>query len=78
LFAALDVATGQVVADCYPRRTGANFLRFLRKAVNPHQDKEIHVVLDNLSTHDTPQVRAWLTRNPNVTSHFTPRSDRAE
>ena len=30
------------------------------------------MVLDNLSTHDTPEVRAWLRRNPNVTSHFTP------
>ena len=72
LFAALDVATGQVVADCYPRRTSAAFLTFLRKAVKPHAGREIHVVLDNLSTHDTPAVRAWLARNPNVTFHFTP------
>ena len=72
LFAALDVATGQITADCYPRRTGAAFLAFLRKAVKPHAGKEIHVVLDNLSTHDTPDVQAWLARNPNVTFHFTP------
>jgi transposase len=72
LFAALDVATGQVVADCYPRRTGAAFLAFIRKAVKPHAGKEIHVVLDNLSTHDTPDVQAWLERNPNVTFHFAP------
>jgi transposase len=72
LVAALDVATGQVVADCYPRRTGAAFLAFLRTAVKPHGGKNIHVVLDNLSTHDTPQVRAWLARHPNVTFHFTP------
>lgn len=72
LFAALDVATGQVVADCYPRRTGAAFLSFIRKAVKPHAGKEIHVVLDNLSTHETPDVQAWLARNPNVTFHFTP------
>jgi transposase len=72
LFAALDVATGQVVADCYPRRTGAAFLAFLRTAVKPHAGKDIHVVLDNLSTHDTPAVKAWLARHPNVTFHFTP------
>jgi transposase len=72
LFAALDVVTGQVVADCYPRRTGAAFLAFLRTAVKPHAGKDIHVVLDNLSTHDTPAVRAWLARHPNVTFHFTP------
>jgi transposase len=72
LFAAWDVGTGRVVADCYPRRTGAEFLAFIRKAVKPHVGKEIHVVLDNLSTHDTPEVNAWLARNPNVTVHFTP------
>jgi transposase len=72
LFAALNVATGTVVADCYPQRTGAEFLAFLRKAVKPHRGKEIHVVLDNLSTHDTPEVQAWLQANPNVTFHFTP------
>ena len=72
LFAALDVGTGRVVADCYPRRTGAEFLAFIRKAVKPHVGKEIHVVLDNLSTHDTPEVNAWLARNPNVAFHFTP------
>jgi transposase len=72
LFAALNVATGTVVADCYPQRTGAEFLAFLRKTVKPHRGKEIHVVLDNLSTHDTPGVQAWLEANPNVTFHFTP------
>jgi transposase len=72
LFAALNVSTGTVLADCYPQRTAAQFLTFLRKAVKPHAGKEIHVVLDNLSTHDTPEVRAWLEANPNVTFHFTP------
>jgi transposase len=72
LFAALDVATGQVVADCYPKRTGVEFLAFLKKAVKAHAGKQIHVVLDNLSTHTTPEVKAWLARNPNVTFHFTP------
>jgi transposase len=61
-----------VIADCYQRRTGADFLAFITKAVKPHTGKEIHVVLDNLSTHDTPEVQAWLDRNPNVTFHFTP------
>ncbi len=72
LFAALDVGTGQVVADCYPRRTGAAFLAFIKKAVKVHAGKQIHVVLDNLSTHDTPDVQAWLARHPNVIFHFTP------
>ncbi len=72
LFAALDTATGQVTAACHPDRSGERFLAFLRQAVKPYADKEVHVVLDNLSTHTTPEVRAWLERNPNVTFHFTP------
>jgi transposase len=72
LFAALNVATGEVYGQCKPTRNGADFLAFLKQAVRPHQGNEIHVVLDNLSTHTTPQVEAWLTRNPQVTFHFTP------
>ncbi len=72
LFAALDIVTGQVTAACHPDRGGERFLAFLRQAVRPYADKEVHVVLDNLSTHTTPEVRAWLERNPNVTFHFTP------
>jgi hypothetical protein len=40
--------------------------------VKPHAGKEIHVVLDNLSTHTTPEVKEWLEKNPNVEFHFTP------
>jgi transposase len=72
LFAALDVATGQITGECAPRRGSAEFLAFLRKVIKPYAGKQIHVVLDNLSTHDTPEVRAWLEANPNVTFHFTP------
>jgi transposase len=72
LFAALNTGTGEVFADCHPRRTAVEFLAFVKRAVKPHVGKEIHVVLDNLSTHDTPEVRAWLAANPNVTFHFTP------
>jgi transposase len=73
LFAALNVRTGEVVGECYPVRDGANFLTFLTKAVKPHAGREIHVVLDNLSTHTTPEVMAWLADNPNVEFHFTPK-----
>lgn len=72
LFAALDVASGRVVADCAPRRDGAAFLAFLRKVVRPYAGGEIHMMLDNLSTHTTPEVKAWLEKNPHVTFHFTP------
>ena len=72
LFAALNVGTGNVFGECRPTRTGDDFLSFIKKAVKPHGDKEIHIVLDNLSTHATPDVQAWLEKNPNVTFHFTP------
>ena len=44
----------------------------MKKAVKPHAGKEIHIVLDNLSTHTTPDVKAWLEKNPHVHFHFTP------
>ena len=72
LFAALNVGTGEVVGACRPSRNGAEFLAFLKKATAPHKGREIHVVLDNLSTHTTPEVKAWLEKNPHVTFHFTP------
>ncbi|MFI1358130.1 IS630 family transposase [Streptomyces sp. NPDC020898] len=72
LFAALNVHTGEVTGECQPSRNGADFLAFLKKATKPHDGKEIHVVLDNLSTHTTPEVKAWLKKNPHIRFHFTP------
>ena len=73
LFAALNIGTGEVLGECRPTRDGAEFLAFLKKAVKPHAGKPIHVVLDNLSTHTTPDVQAWLECNQHVTFHFTPK-----
>jgi transposase len=73
LFAALNVGTGEVLGECTPVRDGAAFLAFLKKAVTPHAGKDVHVVLDNLSTHTTPEVQAWLVDNPHVRFHFTPK-----
>ena len=73
LFAALNVGTGEVFGECFPVRDGANFLAFLNKAVKPHAGEQIHVVLDNLSIHTTPDVQAWLDAHPNVRFHFTPK-----
>jgi transposase len=72
LFAALNVGTGEVFGQCAPTRNGANFLEFLAKATAPHAGKDVHVVLDNLSTHTTPEVASWLANNPRVKFHFTP------
>lgn len=73
LFAALNVGTGEVFGQCKPTRNGEDFLAFLIKAVTPHAGRDIHVVLDNLSTHTTPEVMAWLDANPHVRFHFTPK-----
>lgn len=72
LVAALNVGTGEVIGDCRPSRNGREFLAFLKKAVAAHPDTEVHVVLDNLSTHRTPDVKAWLQANPRVHPHVTP------
>ena len=71
LFAALDVATGQVTTSHYRRRRRIEFLDFMNRVVADHPDREIHVVLDNLNTHK-PKRDGWLARHPNVHFHFTP------
>jgi transposase len=71
LFAALDVATGQVTGRHYKRRRRLEFLDFMNRVVKLYEGKEIHVVLDNLSTHK-PKRDVWLARHPNVHFHYTP------
>jgi len=73
LFAALTVVTGEVQVGHYTRRRRVEFLDFMNEVVAAHPDPgiELHVVLDNLSTHK-PKHDAWLARHPNVFFHFTP------
>src|SRR5918994_1399147 len=71
LFAALDIATGQIKAKHTKRRRRAEFLDFMNEVVADAPDREIHVILDNLSTHK-PKRDAWLARHKNVHFHFTP------
>lgn len=71
LFAALDVATGEIRAGHYKRRRRVEFLDFMNAIVAEHPDREIHVVLDNLNTHK-PKRDLWLARHANVHFHYTP------
>jgi transposase len=71
LFAALNVATGQVKADHYKRRRRQEFLDFMNSIVADNPDKEIHVILDNLKTHK-PKHDRWLARHKNVHFHYIP------
>jgi len=75
LFAALDVATGEVIHECLPRHRHQEFLRFLR-SVEKQSDPELelHFILDNYATHKHPRVKAWLEKNPRVHFHFLPTS----
>jgi transposase len=73
LYAALDVASGQVIADMSGRHRAQEFRRFLNLIERSVPDAlDIHVVLDNSSTHKTPSIQRWLVRHPRFKLHFTP------
>jgi len=75
LYAFLDVATGKVIGSLHSRHRAAEFLAFLRKIdAEVPADLDLHVVLDNASTHKTPAVKRWLTAHPRFVLHFTPTS----
>ena len=75
LYAALDLATGQVIGSLHSRHRSQEFLAFLKKIdAEVPADLDCHVVLDNASTHKTPAVKRWLTDHPRFVLHFTPTS----
>ena len=71
LFAALNVATGKVKAGHYQRRRRIEFLDFMNSVIAEYPDQEIHVILDNLSTHK-PKRDHWLSLHKKVHFHYTP------
>ncbi len=75
LFAALDLASGSVIAQHYRRHRHQEFLRFL-KLIDAAVPKglDLHLVLDNYATHKTPEIHKWLLRHPRFHLHFTPTS----
>jgi transposase len=75
LFAALDVKTGKVIGECHRRHRALEFRKFLDTIdASVPADLDVHLVLDNSSTHKTPAIRRWLARRPRYTVHFTPTS----
>lgn len=73
LYAALNTRTGEVTGRTASRHTSQEFVNFLDQLVATRPDNEqIHIILDNLSTHKTPLVTQFLTDHPNVQLHFTP------
>jgi transposase len=75
LFAALNVLDGTVIGRCMQRHRHQEFIRFLNavEAAVP-AGKLVHTILDNYASHKHPKVRAWLTRHPRWTFHYTPTS----
>lgn len=72
LLAALEIATGKVLAHVKQRRTSVNFLRFMEEVVAACPEKELHVVLDNLNIHKNEAAQKWLQRHPRVHFHYIP------
>jgi putative transposase len=74
LFAALNVATGEVVGKCKKAHKHQDFLHFLRILDETYPEGEIHLIMDNYGTHKHPKVKAWFSRRPRFVLHFTPTS----
>ena len=75
LFAALDVASGQVISQVHRRHRHQEFLRFLTQIdASVPAGLELHLVCDNYATHKTPAIKTWLLRHPRFHLHFTPTS----
>jgi len=73
LFAALDVATGAVIAECKPRHRHQEFLSFLRRIDKEvPKDLELHLIVDHYCTHKHAKVKAWLAQRPRFHVHYTP------
>lgn len=71
LYAALNLQTGVIHGKHATRRRRLEFLDFMNEVVAQYPDQELHVVLDNLSTHK-PKHDLWLKSHPRVSFHFTP------
>ncbi|MDB5467181.1 MAG: putative transposase [Phenylobacterium sp.] len=75
LFAALDIATGQVIGKCYSRHRAAEFRNFLDEIeANVPKDLDVHLIMDNYATHKTQLIRDWLAKRPRWHVHLTPTS----
>jgi len=75
LFAALEVASGRVISDCQPRHRHQEWLKFLKLVdARTPPELDLHLIVDNYSTHKHPRVRKWLAKHPRFHMHFIPTS----
>lgn len=75
LFAALNLLDGKVIGQCLPRHRSKEFVSFLRQIdQQTPPELDLHLIVDNSSTHKSPAVKRWLKKHPRVHLHFTPTS----
>jgi len=75
LYAALNISTGKVIGSLHSRHRAIEFKQFLQRIdAEVPADLDVHVILDNSSTHKTPAIQKWLTAHPRFVLHFTPTS----
>ena len=75
LYAAFDILSGEVIAKVTDRHRAKEFIEFLQQVEkSTPKDKELHIILDNVSSHKTADVNEWLKKHPRVHFHFTPTS----
>ena len=75
LYAALDITTGKVIGRLHSRHRAIEFKRFLQTIDRDvPAELDVHLVLDNSSTHKTPAIQTWLAAHPRFVLHFTPTS----
>ena len=73
LFAALNVATGHVIGECFRRHRSQEFRKFLDQIdVSVPEHLDVHLIMDNYGTHKTPLIHRWLAKRPRFHVHFTP------
>jgi transposase len=75
LYAALDIASGKVIGSLHARHRAIEFKKFLQRLDSEvPAELEVHLILDNASTHKTPAIHRWLLAHPRFVLHFTPTS----
>jgi transposase len=77
LFAALNIASGEIIGNCFRQHRHQEFLKFLKQVdaqVVRAPGTEIHLIMDNYGTHKTPAVKRWFAKHPEYHLHFTPTS----
>ena len=75
MYAAFNIRSGEVIAKVTDRHRAKEFIAFLRQVEkSTPTDKDLHIILDNLSAHKTADVKKWLEKHPRIHFHFTPTS----